>query len=73
MTKRYRLTIDIEPAVHSKLKIVCTRRGTTMRDYSTRAIEQRLAEEPAERLISTADPVLAELWDNEDDSVYDEF
>jgi hypothetical protein len=35
------------------------------------AVERRLAEEPAEYLTSEADPVLAELWDNEDDAVYD--
>ena len=43
-----------------------------MRQYCVEAIEHRLAEEPAEYLTAAADPVLAELWDNEDDAVYDD-
>ena len=34
--------------------------------------ESRMAEEPAEYLTSETDPVLAELWDNEEDAVYDD-
>ena len=43
-----------------------------MRRYCVEAIERRLAEERAEYLTAEADPVLAELWDNEDDAVYDD-
>jgi len=43
-----------------------------MRAYVTETIELRLAEEPAEYLTAEADPVLAELWDNEDDAAYDD-
>ncbi|MDP2948170.1 MAG: hypothetical protein Q8P22_01355 [Chloroflexota bacterium] len=72
VAKRARLTIDLEPDVHSRLKIVAVRKRTTMRQYSVQAIERQLAEEPAEYLTAEADPVLAELWDNEDDAVYDD-
>ena len=43
-----------------------------MRDYCVEAIERRLAEEPGEYLTAAEAPVLAELWDNEDDAIYDD-
>jgi len=43
-----------------------------MRDYCTTAILRQLSEEPAEYLTAENDPVLAELWDNDDDAVYDD-
>jgi hypothetical protein len=67
-----RLTVDLDPQLHARLKIVSARRGTTMRNYTVAAIEQRLAEESPEYLTAEADPVLAELWDNDDDAVYDD-
>jgi predicted DNA-binding protein len=70
--ERARLTIDLEPSLHGRLKVVAARKRTTMRRYCVEAIEHRLAEEPAEYLTAEADPVLAELWDNEDDAVYDD-
>jgi len=70
--ERARLTIDLEPALHERLKVVTARRGMTMRRYCVEAIERRLAEEPAEYLTAAEAPVLAELWDNEDDAAYDD-
>ena len=68
---RVRLTIDLDRALHERLKVVAARKRTSMREYCVEAVERRLAEEPTECLTSEADPVLAELWDNEDDAVYD--
>ncbi len=70
--KKARLTIDLEPDVHARLKIVVARRRTTMRQYTVQAIQRQLSEEPAEYLTSREAPVLAELWDNPDDAVYDD-
>jgi Antitoxin ParD len=70
--KKSRLTIDLDPRLHSRLKIVAAKRGTTMRDYCVNAIQTRVAEEPAKYLTAEADPVLADLWDNDDDAAYDE-
>jgi predicted DNA-binding protein len=70
--ERARLTIHLEPALHERLKVVTARRGITMRRYCVEAIERRLAEEPAEYLTAAEAPVLAELWDNEDDAAYDD-
>ena len=72
MTDQSRLIIDLPAPLHAKLKIVAAKRGTTMRDYTVQALEHRLAEEPAGYLTADSDPVLAELWDNDEDSVYDE-
>lgn len=71
-TNTARLTIDLPEQLHAKLKIVAAKRGTSMREYTVDAIQHRLAEEPAEYLTAEADPVLAELWDNDDDAVYDD-
>ncbi len=71
-SEKARLTIDLDSGLHSRLKVVAAKRGTSMREYCVRAIESRIAEEPAEYLTSEADPVLAELWDNDDDAVYDD-
>ena len=68
---RARLTIDIEPGVHAQLKVVVAMKGTSMRDYCIKAIRRQLSEEPSEYLTAEADPVLAELWDNDDDADYD--
>ena len=43
-----------------------------MREYCLEAIEARIAEEPSVYLTASADSVLAELWDNDDDAVYDD-
>ncbi len=67
-----RLTIDLAADLHARLKVASARRGTSMRDYCEKAIQRQLAEEPAEYLTSDVDPVLAELWDNDDDAVYDD-
>jgi predicted DNA-binding protein len=72
MPDKSRLTIDLASTLHARLKIIAAKRGTSMRDYTVEAIERRLAEEPAEYLTAEADPVLGELWDNDDDRVYDE-
>ena len=71
-TDRARLTIDVDPSLHGKLKVIAARKGTTMRRYCVEAIERRVAEERAEYLTAEEAPVLAELWDNPDDAIYDD-
>jgi plasmid stability protein len=67
-----RLTLDIDSNLHSQLKVVAAKRGTSMREYCLEAIEAKIAEERLTYLSAAADPVLAELWDNDDDAVYDD-
>ena len=71
-SKKARLTIDLEPDVHARLKIVVAHKRTTMREYTVQAIQRQLSEEPPEYLTAQEAPVLAELWDNPDDAVYDD-
>ncbi len=72
VAEKARLTIDLDPQLHGRLKVIAARKGTTMRRYCLQALERQLAEEPAEYLTAWEAPVLAELWDNPDDAVYDE-
>jgi predicted DNA-binding protein len=67
-----RLTVDLDPRLHSRLKIASARRGTSMREYLVEAIEHRLAEDAPDILNAETDPVLADLWDNDDDAIYDD-
>jgi hypothetical protein len=73
MAVRTRLTLDIDPALHKRLKKVAAEQGITMRELCLRAIERNvLARYGDGRVVPLApDDVLTELWDNEDDAVYD--
>lgn len=72
MAEKARLTLDIDPALHSRLKIAAARKRTSIRKLCISAIERELGEEPERRYLTAEEaPLLAELWDNEDDAVYD--
>lgn len=78
-TRRTRLTVDVPPELKQHLRLASTLREVSMREYVLEALEERLAEDLpslAERnsllvLTAQADPVLAELWDNDKDAAYD--
>jgi len=72
VTERARLTLDLDPELHGRLKVIAARKRTTMRQYCVEAIEHRIAEERGEYLTAEEAPVLAELWDNPDDAIYDD-
>jgi len=72
VVEKARLTLDLAPDMHERLKVMAARKRTSMREYCVQAIERRIAEEPAEYLTARTDPVLAELWDNDDDDAYDD-
>jgi uncharacterized protein (DUF1778 family) len=77
--KRTRLTIDVSPEVKRRLRLAAARRDISMRQYMLEVLEERLVEDLSplmEReglltLTAEADPVLAELWDNDKDAAYD--
>ena len=77
--KRTRLAIDVPPEVKRRLRLAAARRDISMRQYVLEVLEERLTEDlPSlmERegllaLTTEADPVLAELWDNDKDAAYD--
>ena len=77
--KRTRLTVDIPVELKRRLRLVAAQRDVSIRQYVVETIEQRLAKDWVEfteqesllALTAQADPVLAELWDNEKDAAYD--
>jgi len=70
MTGRARLTLDMDPELHRRVKLMSVRKGMTMREFCLGAIANRLAVESRKAI--GPDPVLEELWDNEDDAAYDD-
>ena len=43
-----------------------------MRDYCVEAIERRMIEDRPDYLTAEEAPLLAQLWDNEKDAIYDD-
>ena len=75
--KRPRITADVRPEGAARLRLAAAKRDLTIRQYVLDAIEERLREDLGDEgeglllLTAQADPVLAELWDNQKDSEYD--
>lgn len=80
VAKRARLTIDLPVELKRRLRLVAAQRDVSLRQYVLETIEERLAKDWVElaeqeglfALTAQADPVLAELWDNEKDAAYDQ-
>lgn len=74
---RERLSIDVLPEEHKRIKAYAALHGETIREYVVESVRERLREEAEERKLSALtmnlnqDPVLKELWDNEKDAAYD--
>ena len=75
---RARLSIDVSREARRRIRRAAARRDQSIRQYVWEAVETRLQDDllrerstgvPA--LTESSDPVLAELWDNPSDSVYD--
>jgi len=77
--RRARLTLDLPVEMKRRLRLVAAHYGVSVLEYILQAVEERLAEDWQEMaeyegllaLTARDDPVLAELWDNEKDAVYD--
>ena len=74
---RERLSIDVLPEEHKRIKAYAALHGETIREYVIESVQERLRQEAEERELSALtmnlnqDPVLKELWDNEKDAAYD--
>jgi len=74
---RERLSIDLLPEEHKRIKAYAALHGETIREYVVESVRERLRQEAEERgLLALSmnlnqDPVLKELWDNEKDAAYD--
>ena len=69
---RTRLTVDVDPELRRRLRLVAARRDGTVTEYVRRVLERALEEDLPPALYAEEDPVLAELWDNDADAVYDD-
>lgn len=76
---RARLSIDVTPEARRRIRIAAARRDQSIRDYVVDAVRARLRNDLGDEdlrgilsLTGSADPVLAELWDNPRDAAYDD-
>ena len=75
---RARLSIDVSREARCRIRLAAARRNQSIRQYVWEAVEARLQDDLVQKrstdvpaLTESSDPVLAELWDNPSDSVYD--
>ena len=74
-----RLSIDVTRETRRRIRLAAAQRGQSIRQYVSEAIEARLQEDLIDEtsadvlaLTASADPVLAELWDNPTAAAYDD-
>lgn len=71
-----RLSIDMLPEEHKKIKAYAALHEKSMREYVLETLRERIKQEGEEgQLLAMTiepSPVLKELWDNEKDAAYDE-
>ena len=74
--RKARLSIDLSEEEREWIRMAATVRNISLREYVLNAIRVQLANDlhafTQKALSAKEDPVLAELWDNEKDAVYDE-
>ncbi len=73
---RNRLSIDIDPKEHQKIKVFAVLHGSTIREYVLESIRERLDRESEENqllaMTTQINPVLKEVWNNKKDDIYNE-
>ncbi|HLD82666.1 MAG TPA: hypothetical protein VI976_01810 [Candidatus Omnitrophota bacterium] len=75
--ERERLSIDVLPEEHRRIKAYAALYGESLREYVLKSIRERLLRETEikELFSLTAhldkDPILKKLWENKKDSGYD--
>ena len=73
---RNRLSIDIDPEEHQKIKVFAVLQGKTIREYVLESIRERIDRESEEKqllaMTTQINPVLKEVWNNKKDDIYNE-
>lgn len=69
--ERPRITIDVTVQQRRRLRMAASRRDESLAQYVQRALDRALAEDLPPALHAADDPLLAELWDNAADEVWD--
>ena len=69
---RIRLAIDLPAAMRRRIRMAAARRDMTLQEYACRALDRQLGEDAADALRAVEDPVLADLWVDPENAVYDD-
>ena len=71
-----RLSIEVEPEEHQKIKIFAALHGTSIKEYVLSSIRERINRESEEKqllvMTNQISPALKKVWDNDKDDVYNE-
>ena len=73
--KRDRLTIDLSPEEHRKIKSYAAYQGKTLKEFVVESIRVKMAldseQEDLNMIMTKPTEVMMEIWDNEMDAAYD--
>ena len=69
---RARLAIDLPADVRRQVRMAAARRDMSLQAYVRRALDRQLEEDAVDALRAVEDPVLADLWADPENAVYDD-
>lgn len=72
--RRVRLSLEVEPELHRRVKLAATRRDMTIREYVVGILEESAGDEvggQTETLPRMSASAFARDWDSEEDRAYD--
>lgn len=74
--KRERLTIDLTPDEHRKIKSYAAYQGKTLKEFVVESIRTKMAldaeQEDLNQILTKPTALMMEIWDNDRDSGYDQ-
>lgn len=70
-TQRVRLSLDLDPELRKRLKLVATARDETITAYVERLLRQALDEDDTAAWSLMSAPAFARDWDSREDAEYD--
>jgi len=73
--RRERLTIDLTPEEHRKIKSYAAYQGKTLKEFVLESIQTRMAldaeQEDLKLVMTKPTALMMEIWDNDRDAAYD--
>lgn len=73
--KRDRLTIDLSPEEHRKIKSYAAYQGKTLKEFVVESIRVKMAldseQEDLNMIMTKPTEIMMEIWDNDMDAAYD--
>lgn len=74
--KRERLTIDLTPDEHRKIKSYAAYQGKTLKEFVVESIRTKMAldaeQEDLNQILTNPTALMMEIWDNDRDAEYDQ-